>query len=231
MKNKHIFIFAILCVVVISLFIIGVWFLQSRDTDDPDEKDKTVQQEEESVTRTNNNEDNKKDMLEIKNQDDIPLAETNYRVTLNTEKGDIVLELTKDTPKTTGNFVTLAKSGFYDNTIFHRVIDGFMIQGGDPEGTGTGGPGYRFDDEPFDGEYTRGTVAMANAGPNTNGSQFFIMHEDYALQPNYTIFGKVVEGMDVVDEIAKSEVETGSTGEPSKPVDPVKVLSVNVEEK
>ncbi|PIU73929.1 peptidylprolyl isomerase, partial [Candidatus Roizmanbacteria bacterium CG06_land_8_20_14_3_00_34_14] len=98
---------------------------------------------------------------------------------LHTEKGDMTVSLnTNDTPKTVNNFVTLAKKGFYNGTIFHRVIKGFMIQGGDPKGDGTGGPGYKFDDEPFTGEYTRGTIAMANAGPDTNGSQFFIMHAD-----------------------------------------------------
>jgi len=96
----------------------------------------------------------------------------NHTVTLKTSEGNIVISLNKDsTPKTVENFVELSKKGFYDNTIFHRVINGFMIQGGDPKGDGTGGPGYKFDDEPFEGEYTRGTVAMANSGPNTNGSQ------------------------------------------------------------
>jgi len=155
-----------------------------------------------------------------------------YTATLKTEKGDIVVELTaKKTPVTVNNFVTLARKKFYDNTIFHRVIKGFMIQGGDPEGTGRGGPGYRFDDEPFDGEYTRGTIAMANAGPDTNGSQFFIMHADNPLPKNYVIFGKVTKGLEVVDAIAESPVEAGAMGENSTPVTPVKVLSVEISEK
>lgn len=150
-------------------------------------------------------------------------------VTLKTTVGDITIELdTKNTPITANNFITLAKKGFYDNTIFHRVIKGFMIQGGDPKGDGTGGPGYKFNDEPFTGEYTRGTVAMANSGPNTNGSQFFIMHADYSLPKNYVIFGHVTAGLDVVDKIAAAPVKTGRSGEPSKPVTPVKVLSVSV---
>ncbi len=161
---------------------------------------------------------------------DITPATTNYKVTIDTEAGSIVLELSKDTPRTTGNFVGLAKKGFYDNTIFHRVIKDFMIQGGDPKGNGTGGPGYKFDDEPFAGEYTRGTIAMANAGPNTNGSQFFIMHKDVPLPKNYVIFGKVVEGMDVVDEIAESPVVSAPHGEKSKPQNPVSILAVKVEE-
>lgn len=155
-----------------------------------------------------------------------------YQATMHTSEGDIVIELdVKDTPITVNNFVYLAKSDFYNNTIFHRVIKGFMIQGGDPNGDGTGGPGYQFDDEDFTGEYTRGTIAMANAGPNTNGSQFFIMHQDYGLQPNYVIFGHVVSGMDVVNKIANAEVTTSFSGERSKPVKPVTLNSVEIEEK
>ncbi len=144
---------------------------------------------------------------------------------LRTTAGQIEIELFADkTPKTAANFISLAKKGFYDNTIFHRIIPGFMIQGGDPKGDGTGGPGYKFDDEPFEGEYSRGAVAMANAGPNTNGSQFFIMHKDYPLPKNYVIFGKVLNGMDVVDKIAASPTKPG--GEGSTPVNPVKIESV-----
>jgi len=155
-----------------------------------------------------------------------------YTATMKTSEGDIVVELNaKQTPNTVNNFVYLAKNKFYDNTIFHRVIKGFMIQGGDPNGDGTGGPGYRFEDEPFEGSYTRGTIAMANAGPNTNGSQFFIMHADYNLPKNYVIFGKVTQGLEVVDKIAESPVESAGTGEQSKPVNPVKVLSVEITEK
>ena len=151
---------------------------------------------------------------------------------LHTEKGDITVLLNSDqTPKTVNNFVTLAKKGFYNKTIFHRIIKGFMIQGGDPKGDGTGGPGYKFDDEPFTGEYTRGTIAMANAGPNTNGSQFFIMHQDYPLPKSYVIFGKVIAGIEVVDKIASSPMEANSTGEVSKPIKPVKIESVEILEK
>ena len=154
-----------------------------------------------------------------------------YTAVLHTENGDITIALNaKETPITAGNFVTLSKKGFYNNTIFHRVIKGFMIQGGDPTGTGTGGPGYKFNDEPFSGEYTRGTVAMANAGPNTNGSQFFIMQADNALPKNYVIFGKVTGGIEVVDAIANAPVQQGASGEPSSPVNPVKITSVDIKE-
>ena len=103
-----------------------------------------------------------------------------------------------------------------------------MIQGGDPKGDGTGGPGYQFDDEFFDGEYTRGTVAMANAGPDTNGSQFFIMHADNPLPKDYVIFGKVTSGMDVVDTIAESPVQANFSGERSTPITPIKILTIDV---
>lgn len=138
----------------------------------------------------------------------IDLGKT-YSAKLSTNRGDIDIELfTEKSPLAVNNFVFLAREGFYDGVIFHRVISGFMIQGGDPTGTGRGGPGYKFRDEiEGNGEYARGTVAMANAGPNTNGSQFFIMHRDYRLPHNYTIFGKVTEGLETVDEIASSETD------------------------
>lgn len=156
-----------------------------------------------------------------------------YTAILRTTVGDISLELYADkVPVTVNSFVYLARNNFYNNTIFHRVIDGFMIQGGDPIGDGTGGPSYRFKDEPFEGEYTRGTLAMANAGPDTNGSQFFIMHQDNSQLPkNYVIFGKVLSGMDVVDKIATVPVEISSSGEMSKPKYPVTVKSVEIIEK
>ncbi len=154
-----------------------------------------------------------------------------YTATLHTDQGDIEIALdAKGTPITANNFVYLAKDGFYDNTVFHRAIDGFMIQGGDPTGTGSGGPGYKFDDEPFAGEYTRGTVAMANSGPNTNGSQFFIMHQDTPLPPNYVIFGHVTKGMETVDKIATAPATLGFDGAMSKPVNPVGLKSVDVNE-
>ena len=155
-----------------------------------------------------------------------------FTVVLHTEKGDVAVSLNADqTPITVNNFVTLAKKGFYNKTIFHRVIKGFMIQGGDPKGDGTGGPGYKFADEPFTGEYTRGTIAMANSGPNTNGSQFFIMHKDNPLPKNYVIFGKVISGMETVDAIAELPVQPNSSGESSSPITPVKILSVEIKEK
>jgi cyclophilin family peptidyl-prolyl cis-trans isomerase len=126
----------------------------------------------------------------------------NKTVTIKTEKGDIEIQLfEEDAPVAVSNFITLANDGFYDGIIFHRREEGFVIQGGDPLGKGYGGPGYQFEDEPVMREYTRGIVAMANAGPDTNGSQFFIMLDDVPLPPSYTIFGEVTKGMDVVDKI------------------------------
>ncbi len=141
------------------------------------------------------------------------------QATIATTAGDIVVELADaDAPKASANFIKLARQGFYDGVVFHRVIPGFMIQGGDGEfgrvdergevrnkgRVGTGGPGYKFADEPFTGDYERGAMAMANAGPNTNGSQFFICHGDWRgkLPKSYTVFGKVLSGMEVVDAIA-----------------------------
>lgn len=153
-----------------------------------------------------------------------------HMITLETNHGAITFETyDNDAPKTVENFVTLANKGFYNGLIFHRVIKGFMIQGGDPSGNGTGGPGYKFADElnpntaSYKAGYTKGVVAMANAGPNTNGSQFFIMAADYPLPNNYTIFGKVVSGQDVVDEINKVQ-----TGPNDKPVTPVVISKVTV---
>lgn len=153
-------------------------------------------------------------------------------VKITTNKGEITLELfPNDAPKAVENFLTLAKKGFYDGVIFHRIIKGFMIQGGDPTGTGSGGPGYRFEDElnpstdSYKRGYVRGVLAMANAGPNTNGSQFFIMHADYPLPHAYTIFGRVTKGMEVVDAIAESEVDSSD-----RPVEKIVMTKVQIVE-
>lgn len=160
------------------------------------------------------------------NEEDINMTQA----TLKTSKGDIVLEFYPElAPNTVKNFQDLAEKGFYDGVIFHRVIEGFMIQGGDPDGIGTGGPGYKFDDELDSSSeiaqkgYVRGTLAMANSGPNTNGSQFFIMHRDYPLPYQYTIFGRVIEGIEVVDAIATTE-----TGANDKPVEDIVIDEVVV---
>ena len=152
-----------------------------------------------------------------------------YTAVIQTSMGDLTVEFFSDTaPVTVNNLVSLSNDGYYDNIIFHRVISGFMIQGGDPSGTGHGEygkfPGYTFEDELNNQQpYEKGILAMANAGPNTNGSQFFIMHVDYPLPYQYTIFGKVTDGLDVIDTIASVQ-----TAEGDKPVEDVVILGVTV---
>jgi len=176
-------------ILVIAL-VAGVWFLLSQNRSD------STQQQVATTTNTNNI--------------------TTMTATIKTSKGAIELAFFSDSaPNTVANFKQLAEEDFYQGVIFHRVIEGFMVQGGDPTGTGRGGPGYTFADElnpnskAAERGYSRGTLAMANSGPNTNGSQFFIMHQDYQLPYNYTIFGYVTAGMEVVDEIATVETDAG----------------------
>jgi len=159
--------------------------------------------------------------------------------TITTDLGDIEIQLyTTDVPKAAGNFVDLANKGFYDDVVFHRVIPGFVAQGGDGQygkkatldrgRVGTGGPGYKFEDEKFKGDYVRGALAMANAGPNTNGSQFFICHQDLSggkLPKNYTLFGVVTKGMDVVDKIVGAPRDRRDL-----PEEPVAMISVTIHE-
>ena len=152
-----------------------------------------------------------------------------YKATIRTNKGDMVIDLFEsESPVTVNNFVFLAQQGFYTDVPFHRVINGFMIQTGDPTGTGAGGPGYRFADEPVTRDYVRGTVAMANAGPNTNGSQFFIMHADNPLPKNYTIFGQLISGHEVLDALATAPVSANARGERSVPNEPLTMESVEI---
>ena len=154
-----------------------------------------------------------------------------YTAVIKTSMGDMSVEFfTEDAPMTVNNFINLSRDGYYDNVIFHRVISGFMIQGGDPSGTGHGEmgkyPGYKFEDELNNQRsYEKGILAMANAGPDTNGSQFFIMHVDYPLPYQYTIFGLVTDGLDIIDKIASVE-----TGDGDKPVNDVVIKSVEIKE-
>ena len=164
--------------------------------------------------------------------------EAEYSATIETGAGTIVVDLAaSEAPTTVNNFVALAAAGYYEGVVFHRITEGFVIQGGDPEGTGRGGPGYQFEDElayaeqvveENDGNYPRGTLAMANAGPNTNGSQFFVVDAEpgYPFPPNYTIFGMVTEGLDTVDAIAAGEVAGPSQ---DQAVDPVAMTSVTID--
>jgi cyclophilin family peptidyl-prolyl cis-trans isomerase len=134
---------------------------------------------------------------------------TVYQVTIETDRGSIVMELDPSlAPTTVNHFVSLARDGFYDGLTFHRVVPEFVIQGGDPDGTGRGGPGYKFADEPVRGEYTLGAVAMANAGPDTNGSQFFICIDDCRrkLAPSYNLFGYLIDGIDIAQSIEVGDI-------------------------
>src|SRR3989344_4512242 len=223
----------ILSVIVIGLVVLGGYYLfsdnknsagsvvvqpveTSTDTATPIMEDGTLPATETTIT-TNSSTDSR----QVKS----------YMVTIDTNYGKIVFETyDADAPNTVSNFVTLADKGFYDGLVFHRAIKGFMIQGGDPSGNGTGGPGYKFDDElnpatdSYKAGYKKGVVAIANAGPNTNGSQFFIMTEDYPLPNNYTIFGKVVSGQEVVDKIANLPTDPND-----KPISSVIMKTVTVE--
>ena len=153
------------------------------------------------------------------------MAEEDKKVLLKTTIGDITIGLYEDMPITAGNFEKLAKEGFYDGVIFHRVIDGFMIQGGDPTGTGMGGPGYAIKDEfTYHNKNARGTISMANSGPNTGGSQFFINLVDNAyLDSKHPVFGKVMEGMDVVDKIGKVPADQNN-----KPLEEIKIIKAEM---
>jgi cyclophilin family peptidyl-prolyl cis-trans isomerase len=159
--------------------------------------------------------------------------------TLETDKGSIELEfLPTDAPKAVENFRLLAERGYYNNLTFHRIVRGFMIQGGDPSGDGTGGEsawGGTFEDEitpdspTYSNGYRRGIVAMANAGPNTNGSQFFIMHQDYPLPPAYVIFARVTKGIEVVDALAETPTTRGPDGGMSQPLTPPRIKKVTIQ--
>jgi len=216
-KDKVITIFAsaviIICIVVGAIYFIK---LQQQSV----ENNTATSSEQASNSNSNNQVNNSN----IKNMSHI--------ITIKTNMGDIsIATYDADAPNTVKNFITLAEKGFYDGVIFHRVIPGFMVQGGDPTGTGTGGPGYNFADElnpqteSYKAGYKKGVVAMANAGPNTNGSQFFIMVADYPLPNSYSIFGKVISGQDVADAI--SNVKTGAN---DKPVTQVVMEKVTVAE-
>jgi cyclophilin family peptidyl-prolyl cis-trans isomerase len=160
------------------------------------------------------------------------------RAVIATDKGEIEIELFQnEAPKAVENFRLLAEHGYYDGLTFHRIVKGFMIQGGDPQGNGKGGEsawGGTFEDEidpasaVYRRGYRRGIVAMANSGPNTNGSQFFIMHQDYSLPPKYVIFGSVTKGQDVVDDLAETPTTFGDDGNMSKPLQSVIIRKVSI---
>ena len=149
-------------------------------------------------------------------------------MTIETDEGNIVIEVEADLgPLAAGNFVALAECGFYDGVVFHRILPGFVIQGGDPTGTGSGGPGYEFPNDPVAVPYERGVVAMANAGRDTNGSQFFVVLDDAGLPPDYSVFGRVTSGMEVADAIAAGPSSGGQAGQALEPVTMNRVTVAN----
>jgi cyclophilin family peptidyl-prolyl cis-trans isomerase len=155
-----------------------------------------------------------------------------YTATIKTNYGDIVVQLLpQEAPLTVNNFVFLAREGFYNGVVFHRILKGFVIQSGDPKGTGMGDPGYKFADESVTRNYVYGTLAMANSGPNTNGSQFFITLGNVTLQKSYTIFGLVTNGLDVVTKIGNLPVKASAGGELSQPTVDVHIITITIEEK
>lgn len=228
MQSKSWLIFVIIVIIVLALVS---WYMTSeqnqsyRSVRSTETEEKTAAYSEtDSKAPINNTQGEIAQISTIKSM---------HTITIETNKGTIVIEtFDADAPKTVNNFITLANKGYYNGLIFHRVIEGFMIQGGDPTGTGVGGPGYEFADEinpstpSYNLGYSRGIVAMANRGPNTNGSQFFIMHKDYPLPHNYTIFGRVISGMEAVDAIA-----TTPKDENDKPKTSMTMKTVTVQTK
>ena len=216
--NKNIYIIIIL----VATLLVGIYFILPSS-----EKVKPI------VVQTTGVNTSTLSTKELPTAQITPTKNNMHTITIETNKGNIVFETyDSDAPNTVNNFITLANKGFYKDVIFHRVIKDFMIQGGDPTGTGRGGPGYTFNDElnsatdSYKNGYKRGVVAMANAGPNTNGSQFFIMHQDKPLPNAYTIFGRVISGLEVVDAIASTPVSADD-----KPVNNIVMKSVTVSEK
>ena len=218
----------IFSLVIIGVVILGGWYIFGRETNT------SKQDTNQAVTPTEDSSNTPSTMIKATTTQASNIMTDNkktHMVTIETNYGKIVFQTyDSDAPNTVANFIKLTNKKFYDNLTFHRVIPGFMIQGGDPNGNGTGGPGYQFDDElnpdtdSYKAGYKKGVVAMANAGPNTNGSQFYIMTADYQLPNKYTIFGKVVSGQDVVDKIALVK-----TGQSDKPITPVVMKKVSVE--
>lgn len=204
----------ILSVLGLVIVIVAIFLITSKNNDNGDIFIPDQKEESSPKLNLNNLNESSKSVMGNKTYQSppSPLPENEIKgkkVRIKTVKGDIVIELFESAPSASSNFLFLTREKFYDGLTFHRREEGFVIQGGDPIGNGTGGPGYKFNDEPITLNYERGTVAMANAGPNTNGSQFFIMLADApSLPKNYTIFGKVISGIEVVDLIKVGDIMT-----------------------
>ncbi|MEI7690131.1 MAG: peptidylprolyl isomerase [bacterium] len=215
-----------LLLIVFSVIFFGKTYIKN-NWFNKDKATKSEQTKEKEVKNTEKKYDKAPEMTIDKNK--------KYIAKFETSKGNFSADLdAKNVPVAVNNFVFLSKDKFYDDLSFHRIVKDFMIQGGDPKGDGTGGPGYKFDDEKVVGDYSPGVLAMANSGANTNGSQFFIMTGDYSngkLPKNYVIFGKVISGMDVVKKIAETPTTANGSGEQSKPNEKVIINKVTIEEK
>ncbi|KKS36873.1 MAG: Peptidyl-prolyl cis-trans isomerase [Parcubacteria group bacterium GW2011_GWA2_42_14] len=227
--NQNKFLFTVIIIFVITLGIGGFFAVNRRPAEVLSENPAVTPV---SVSNTLSVNQPSATNKELENTENTAVKNRMYIVTIETSLGEIQFEtFDKDAPKTVNNFITLAGKGFYDGLTFHRVVKGFVIQGGDPNGNGTGGPGYKFEDELDPNSesgkfgYKKGIVAMANSGPDTNGSQFFITLGDVPLPYKYTIFGKVVKGIEAVDKIGIVE-----TGAQDKPLQPVFMKKVKVRE-
>lgn len=215
-----------LLVIIASLLFFGRTYIKN-NWFNKEKASKNEQTKEKEVKNTEKKYDKAPEMIIDKNK--------KYSADIETSKGNFKVELdAKNVPIAVNNFVFLSKNNFYDGLTFHRIVKDFMIQGGDPKGDGTGDPGYKFNDEKIVGDYSPGTLAMANSGANTNGSQFFIMTGDYSngkLPKNYVIFGKVISGMDIIKNIAETPTSDNGSGEQSKPNEKVVINKITIEEK
>lgn len=207
MTQKHfVIIFLVVTVIAVGSILFSKFFNTSNTAVSPSPSSSTISNPANTQDSPNESSMAAKPQTKSKQYPEAPkelsMSELkNKKAVIETDKGNIEFEIYTDVPKTASNFIFLANDKFYDGLTFHRVED-WVIQGGDPTGTGRGGPGYKFEDEKVTRSYTKGTVAMANSGANTNGSQFFILTKDTPLPPNYTIFGKVTKGLDVITKIA-----------------------------
>jgi len=238
MKRKQIAsLVAISILVAVVLFFIPKKTNQVEEEQKPEPLELSVPQNDAINDLVNETENQEQNMKVAKTYTSPPKLQIDlskqYTAKVTTSHGLLTINLFPDeAPNTVNNFVFLARENFYNDTIFHRIISGFMIQGGDPNGNGTGGPGYKFKDEPITRNYTRGIVAMANSGPNTNGSQFFIMTKDTNLPKQYVIFGELTgdDSFATLDTIASTPVEPSLSGENSKPTTKISIQSIEIQE-
>lgn len=226
---KKVLIITLILIVGIAIF----WPKNSDDNKSQQNLELAIPEADELTKLVNTEEEKEVNMSKTYNQPPELTIDLNknYSANMETSVGNLSIKLfVTKAPTTVNNFIFLAQEGFYDGIKFHRIIKDFMVQGGDPKGDGTGGPGYKFKDEPITRDYARGIVAMANSGPNTNGSQFFIMTQDKPLPKNYVIFGQLADeqSLKTLDTIASTPVVANAAGELSKPTSDVTITSVQI---